>query len=190
MALRDVSTTVTPRLRLTGVAVVVWLIWAGTPAAERMGYPPEEFAARRQRLAQQRVRLRIRQRDVQTRIDSNHTARNVPQNCRRSTLRLLERSSTRRKIRGHSTKRREHRAELDERLLGEIGFAFPSSDRKGRALQRANGARERARGVPTEPKRSQRSGCGREQHEDAEVSPLTIERQLLTSSRRGRHDPR
>ncbi|MET0165704.1 MAG: Xaa-Pro peptidase family protein [Vicinamibacterales bacterium] len=51
MALRDISPTVTPRLRLTGVAVVVWLIWASTPAAERMGYPPEEFAARRQRLA-------------------------------------------------------------------------------------------------------------------------------------------
>jgi hypothetical protein len=51
MALRDISATVTPRLRLTGVAVVVWLIWASTPAAERMGYPPEEFAARRQRLA-------------------------------------------------------------------------------------------------------------------------------------------
>jgi Xaa-Pro aminopeptidase len=51
MALRDVSATVTPRLRLTGVAVVVWLIWASTPTAERMGYSPEEFAARRQRLA-------------------------------------------------------------------------------------------------------------------------------------------
>ena len=51
MALRDISPTVMPRLRLTGVAVVVWLIWASTPAAERMGYPPEEFAARRQRLA-------------------------------------------------------------------------------------------------------------------------------------------
>jgi Xaa-Pro aminopeptidase len=51
MALRDVSATVTPRLRLTGVAVVVWLIWASAPTAERMGYSPEEFAARRQRLA-------------------------------------------------------------------------------------------------------------------------------------------
>jgi Xaa-Pro aminopeptidase len=51
MAVRDVTPPVKSRLRLAGVVVLAWVIWATTPAAERMGYPPEEFAARRQRLA-------------------------------------------------------------------------------------------------------------------------------------------
>ncbi|HEY5618467.1 MAG TPA: Xaa-Pro peptidase family protein [Vicinamibacterales bacterium] len=51
MALRDVAAIATTRLRLTRLVVVLWVIWATTPSAERMGYAPEEFAARRQRLA-------------------------------------------------------------------------------------------------------------------------------------------
>jgi Xaa-Pro aminopeptidase len=37
--------------RIVPLLLIVALIWSATPAAERMGYPPEEFAARRQRLA-------------------------------------------------------------------------------------------------------------------------------------------
>jgi len=51
MALRDVAAIAATRLRLTRLVVVLWVIWATTPSAERMGYAPEEFAARRQRLA-------------------------------------------------------------------------------------------------------------------------------------------
>ena len=51
MALRDVAAMNTIRLRLTSAVVLTSAIWATTPSAERMGYPPEEFAARRQRLA-------------------------------------------------------------------------------------------------------------------------------------------
>ena len=51
MALRDVAAMNTIRLRLTCAVVLTSAIWAATPSAERMGYPPEEFAARRQRLA-------------------------------------------------------------------------------------------------------------------------------------------
>ena len=38
------------RARLT-ILVVATMITVAFPAAERMGYPPEEFAARRQQLA-------------------------------------------------------------------------------------------------------------------------------------------
>ena len=51
MALRDVAAMKSIRLRLTCAVVLTSAIWATTPRAERMGYPPEEFAARRQRLA-------------------------------------------------------------------------------------------------------------------------------------------
>ena len=39
------------RVRLAAVLALA-LLWPSTPGAERMGYPPAEFAARRQRLAQ------------------------------------------------------------------------------------------------------------------------------------------
>lgn len=42
---------VRPALRVSCAVVLLAVVWASTPAAERMGYPPEEFAARRQRLA-------------------------------------------------------------------------------------------------------------------------------------------
>jgi hypothetical protein len=35
-----------------GLALVLAVLWVSPPAAERMGYPPGEFAARRQRLAE------------------------------------------------------------------------------------------------------------------------------------------
>jgi Xaa-Pro aminopeptidase len=44
MALRDAA----PRLT---VLLLLGLVWSASPVAERMGYPPEEFAGRRQRLA-------------------------------------------------------------------------------------------------------------------------------------------
>ena len=50
MAVRQPAATLTPRLRLfTLLALAV--VWVSSPVAERMGYRPEEFAARRQRLA-------------------------------------------------------------------------------------------------------------------------------------------
>ena len=39
------------RLRLFGLLILLALVWSSAPSAERMGYPPEEFTARRQRLA-------------------------------------------------------------------------------------------------------------------------------------------
>src|SRR5687768_7808757 len=51
MALRDVAATVAIRWRLSCVVLLAWTICATTPSADRMGYAPEEFAARRQRLA-------------------------------------------------------------------------------------------------------------------------------------------
>ena len=51
MALRDVAATVGIRWRLSYVVLLAWTICATTPSAERMGYAPEEFVARRQRLA-------------------------------------------------------------------------------------------------------------------------------------------
>lgn len=45
MALRDTAARLTSLLLLA-------LVWSAAPAAERMGYAPEEFAGRRQRLAQ------------------------------------------------------------------------------------------------------------------------------------------
>ena len=44
MALRDAAARVTP-------LVLLALVWSAAPSAERMGYAPGEFAARRQRLA-------------------------------------------------------------------------------------------------------------------------------------------
>ena len=51
MALRHVAALVGHRLRLPLVVLLVWAVWASATDAERMGYGPEEFAARRQRLA-------------------------------------------------------------------------------------------------------------------------------------------
>jgi len=49
MAMRH---TQTPLTRLSLALLLTLLFWPVEPAAERMGYAPEEFAARRQRLAQ------------------------------------------------------------------------------------------------------------------------------------------
>ena len=49
--MRELATTVTPRLRAVTLIVLLAVAWTASPSAERMGYPPEEFAARRQRLA-------------------------------------------------------------------------------------------------------------------------------------------
>ena len=48
MAMRHLAASVTFRL---GIAVLLALAWTASSDAERMGYPPGEFAARRQRLA-------------------------------------------------------------------------------------------------------------------------------------------
>ena len=50
MAVRQPAPTVASRLGLF-VLLVVAVVWTSSPAAERMGYRPEEFTARRQRLA-------------------------------------------------------------------------------------------------------------------------------------------
>jgi Xaa-Pro aminopeptidase len=49
--MRHAAATVIVRLRLAGVLVLLAILWTSSPSAERMGYPPEEFAARRERLA-------------------------------------------------------------------------------------------------------------------------------------------
>ena len=51
MALPKPAATVTCRRLVFVVWVLLAAVWAASPAAERMGYPPGEFAARRQRLA-------------------------------------------------------------------------------------------------------------------------------------------
>ena len=51
MAVRDARSTISPPRRLWCAILLVAVVWASTPAAERMGYPAGEFAARRQRLA-------------------------------------------------------------------------------------------------------------------------------------------
>ena len=52
MALRDAPAAVTARrLRLACACVVAALAWGAVPSAQRMGYAPDEFAGRRQRLA-------------------------------------------------------------------------------------------------------------------------------------------
>lgn len=51
MGVRHASASLRPAAALVA-AVLLWLLWAGAPSAERMGYAPEEFTARRQRLAQ------------------------------------------------------------------------------------------------------------------------------------------
>ena len=51
MGMRRLRATVTPSFRsLVGLALLT-LLWPSSPRAERMGYAPEEFSARRQRLA-------------------------------------------------------------------------------------------------------------------------------------------
>jgi Xaa-Pro aminopeptidase len=49
--MRQLATAVTLRRRAVVVLALLAAGWTSVPSAERMGYPPEEFAARRQRLA-------------------------------------------------------------------------------------------------------------------------------------------
>jgi Xaa-Pro aminopeptidase len=51
MGMRQRAATVMPHRRVFLVFVLLSVVWTSSPTAERMGYPPEEFAARRQRLA-------------------------------------------------------------------------------------------------------------------------------------------
>jgi Xaa-Pro aminopeptidase len=51
MAMRHLATNAVI-LRFVAAPLLLALVWAASPAAERMGYPPEEFEARRQRLAE------------------------------------------------------------------------------------------------------------------------------------------
>ena len=51
MAMHHFPTAVTPTRRALVVLAVLVTAWTSAPFAERMGYPPEEFGARRQRLA-------------------------------------------------------------------------------------------------------------------------------------------
>ena len=52
MGMHRLATTVTPAFRSLVVLVLLAVIWpSSSPKAERMGYAPEEFSARRQRLA-------------------------------------------------------------------------------------------------------------------------------------------
>ena len=50
MGIRQPGAPVTPRLRLVLALGLLAVVGTSSPHAERMGYPPEEFAARRQRL--------------------------------------------------------------------------------------------------------------------------------------------
>ena len=49
--MRDVTASSLTRFRSPCLLVLLALVWAASPTAERMGYPPEEFAERRDRLA-------------------------------------------------------------------------------------------------------------------------------------------
>lgn len=49
--MRQLAATVTPWSRSLVVLVLLAVAWPSSPRAERMGYAPEEFSARRQRLA-------------------------------------------------------------------------------------------------------------------------------------------
>ena len=51
MAMHHFPTAMTRRRRALAVFAVLVAVWTSVPFAERMGYPPEEFGARRQRLA-------------------------------------------------------------------------------------------------------------------------------------------
>ena len=51
MSMRQLRATVTPSFRSLVVLALLTLLWPSSPRAERMGYAPEEFSARRQRLA-------------------------------------------------------------------------------------------------------------------------------------------
>ena len=51
MGMRQRGATVTPTFRSLVLLVLLAVVWPSSPRAERMGYAPEEFAARRQRLA-------------------------------------------------------------------------------------------------------------------------------------------
>ena len=50
MGMRQPATTVAARFRALLLLVLLAVAWTSSPRAERMGYPPEEFASRRQRL--------------------------------------------------------------------------------------------------------------------------------------------
>ncbi len=51
MGMRQLRAIVTPSFRSLVVLALLTLLWPSSPRAERMGYAPEEFSARRQRLA-------------------------------------------------------------------------------------------------------------------------------------------
>ena len=52
MGMRRLAATVTTSFRTqAGLLVLLAVVWPSSPRAARMGYAPEEFAARRQRLA-------------------------------------------------------------------------------------------------------------------------------------------
>ena len=51
MGVRRLAAIVTSRFRSAVVLALLAVVWTSSPTAERMGYAPEEFAARRQRLA-------------------------------------------------------------------------------------------------------------------------------------------
>ena len=51
MGMRRLRATVTPSFRSLVVLALLTVLWPSSPRAERMGYAPEEFSARRQRLA-------------------------------------------------------------------------------------------------------------------------------------------
>ena len=51
MGMRRLATAITPSFRSLVVLALLAVVWPSSPKAERMGYAPEEFSARRQRLA-------------------------------------------------------------------------------------------------------------------------------------------
>ncbi len=51
MGMRRLAATVKPSFRSLVVLALLTVLWPSSPRAERMGYAPEEFSARRQRLA-------------------------------------------------------------------------------------------------------------------------------------------
>ena len=51
MGMRRLRARLAPLFRALAVPALLAAVWTSSPAAERMGYPAEEFAARRQRLA-------------------------------------------------------------------------------------------------------------------------------------------
>jgi hypothetical protein len=141
-------------------------------------------------LFEQGVRRWVGGPHLERRANGDDSARNVPQDRRRSPLRLLERSSARGQIRGHLPERREHGTELQERTFCESGLSLARGNRERGTPQGFDWARQRTRCVAAQPERSERArGCD-EEHEDAEVSALAVERELVGAGRRCDDDAR